>query len=385
MYPRIISMMLAFSCLPIIVPAQNYATPGAKEKREGRTEQIFGRGADNLNHKFEIHLTKGNRVLVELTSMKDLPAVMNLDSLFAEVLKDLAPLKDSVQNELLAKKIDFIIDTNGSKRLRIINYPTSGSTFLVKDGDVSSLKIEQDTVRVKGHLKSFTKRLLLYLFPYKMIREQRHWQATFLINDLSQIPQYLNGVLNNTMKRIAEEYIIRSKWTAGKDKKMRMNAVYYPYDETKKAVYTGTRPAITLGLPSALFSLETVRNTFATSASLGLSVGIRKGYKLNNYTLYSETLFVFDRENTGKWLQEGYHFITLKWTSENLKSPQRANGFEVDNTMFFSYLVNGKGNYFEKHSFKVGFPGLRYKALLLMPQLTFNQHPSYGLRMSLGW
>jgi len=382
----IITMMLAVACIQARVCAQDLGnTP--KEPSETRTEQIFGSKADYLNHKFIIHLTNENRVIVQLNSMKDLPAVINLDSLFTDVLKNLEPLKDSLQNELNTKRIDYIIDTNGSKKIRIINFPATGSTYAVKGGDIALLKIEQDTVRVKGFMKSFAKS---YVFPYKLVREQKYWEVTFLVNNILEIAAaYLNGTLTNTMKKISDEYISKTKWTRAKDKNLNFTANYYPYDKEKpgKSVYTGTHPAITLILSYRL-GLETVRNTFGGSFSEGISVNIKKGNTVKLYTAYWDVLLLPDRDNIGKWRANGYGFITLQWSSINPKPllpDNRYNKLTYENTTSISYLIRGNGNYFDENTFKFGFPGVRYKTLYLYPQLIFNKYPSISFKLTLGW
>ncbi len=387
MNKSITAMVLAVACIQVSVCAQEYLGNTPKELSGTRTEQIFGSKADYLNHKLIIHLTNENRVIVQLNSMRDLPAVINLDSLFREVLKDAEPLKDSLQAGLNAKKIDYIIDTNGTKKVRIITHPAAGSTYAVKGGDIALLKIEQDTLRVKGFTKNFARS---YVFPYKQVREQKYWEVTFLVNDLLEIPAYLNGTLTNTMKKISEEYITKTKWTGVKDKNLNFTANYYPYDKEKpgKSVYTGSRPAITLIWPSIRFGLETVRNSFGGSISEGISVNIKKGNTVKLYTVYWDILFLHDRDNIDNWRVNRYEFITLQWSSINSKTllpENKYNKFTLDDKFSISYLIRGNGNYFEENTFKLGLAGLRYRMFYLYPQIVWNKYPSISFRLTLGW
>jgi hypothetical protein len=115
------------------------------------------------------------------------------------------PLKDSLGDELLSRRIDYTIDSMGRKKIRIQQFSPKGSTFLVREGDVAALKLEQDTINIIGTVFYTAKYTLRKAFP-----ETRNYRIRFFINDLSELKSYLNGNLNQKIKAIQEN--IGSHW-----------------------------------------------------------------------------------------------------------------------------------------------------------------------------
>ena len=62
----------------------------------------------------------------------------------------MAPLKDSFSDQLTSKRVDFFTDAEGRKKIRIQQFQPDGSSFLLNNGEMASLKIAQDTVNLIG-------------------------------------------------------------------------------------------------------------------------------------------------------------------------------------------------------------------------------------------
>src|SRR5688500_10993088 len=110
-----------------------------------KADKIFDLPSNFAARRFTVDLGKGNIMQIELNNMDDLERFANLDSILRVFLADMEPLKDSLGDELLSRRIDYTVDSMGRKRIRIQRFKPKGSTFLVREGDVAALKLEQDT------------------------------------------------------------------------------------------------------------------------------------------------------------------------------------------------------------------------------------------------
>ncbi|MFI5134170.1 MAG: hypothetical protein ACHQEB_07535, partial [Chitinophagales bacterium] len=133
-------LMLFISILPGLCAQSN--------SKEDKAFEI----PDNIiiNSRFYIDLEKGNKLTIELSDISDLQKVSNIDSLLTVFINDLKPLKDSLSDPLASKRIDYLIDAQGRKKIRIQQYHPKGDSYLLNHGDLSSLKINQDTINIIG-------------------------------------------------------------------------------------------------------------------------------------------------------------------------------------------------------------------------------------------
>ena len=106
-----------------------------------KTEKTFDLSSDYPERRFTIELGHGNKLQIELKDMADLNRFTNMDSVLRIFLQDMEPFKDSLSNELTSKRIDYITDSSGKKKIRIQQFSQKGSTFLVDDGEVAALKL----------------------------------------------------------------------------------------------------------------------------------------------------------------------------------------------------------------------------------------------------
>src|SRR3990170_7512601 len=84
-------------------------TPFA-QVNQNKSDQVFDLNPNFASRKFIIDLGKGNKMQVELSDMDDLRRFENMDSIIRVFLKDIEPLKDSLGDELLARRIDYTTD-----------------------------------------------------------------------------------------------------------------------------------------------------------------------------------------------------------------------------------------------------------------------------------
>ncbi len=138
-------------------------------------DKIFNIPAGYLKRSFTADLGKGNKMQIELTDLEDLDRFKNIDSLLRIFLQDMAALKDSLTDELSAKRIDYFTDELGRKKIRIRLSKPDGASFLLQQGNLSALKLEQDTVIFSG---SYVYKVASTLL--KPFTEMRYYRLIFL-------------------------------------------------------------------------------------------------------------------------------------------------------------------------------------------------------------
>src|SRR5258707_1519441 len=74
---------------------------------------VFDLHPNNLSTRFLIDLGKGNKMQVELSFMNFPVNLPDMDSLLQLCIRDIEPLKDSLQDELTTKCIDYITENSG--------------------------------------------------------------------------------------------------------------------------------------------------------------------------------------------------------------------------------------------------------------------------------
>src|ERR1700744_5241769 len=95
-----------------------------------------------------IDLGKGNYLELELADNSQLSRFRNIDSLLLAFVNDMMPFKDPLSDPLSGKRVDYRIDTEGRRMVRIRESRSTGTTFLLSDHDPSLLRLRQDTAYI---------------------------------------------------------------------------------------------------------------------------------------------------------------------------------------------------------------------------------------------
>jgi hypothetical protein len=139
---------------------------------------------------YTITLDRGNKLRIDLANGYDLHTFENIDSLLMVFLGDLKPLRDSLSDPMTVKRIDYLIDTSGHKKLRIRQYRTPGTSFLVDGSEPALLKIQQDTIYIM---------LVTHSEVGKTYRYLRYDRLCFFLNRYSELDAYVANGLNETV------------------------------------------------------------------------------------------------------------------------------------------------------------------------------------------
>lgn len=310
------------------------------------TDKTFEVPANALNRRFTVDLGKGNKMQVELSDIADLDRFTNIDSMLRVFLQDIIPFKDSLSDELSSKRIDYVTDELGRKKIRIQLFKPKGSSFLLQPGNVAALKLEQDTVNFMG-TKLYTERSSL-LKPFSEIR---YYRLSFFVNQLSDLNNYLDAGLNEKINSIKKNE--NARWI--KDKEGRWHI-----KNGDQAIYSNHQPAGWMaGTGDYLTSrwsvnIQNYKNYFVPSLSLGVAVVFNNGNIKKDLGLLWEPNFFFAKNAEGKLQTFRNDFITLTYGQARVKRTGPEKEASYLTVFSLGYLARRKGNYFEKNTWRVG-------------------------------
>ncbi len=358
-------MVLAVACSALTANAQISNTAGETAET---SDPLKPGPAFPLIHHIKINLLNKNYVLVELSSMKLLASVMNIDSVLNAVLQDLEPLKDSLATESNTRKVEYIIDGAGARKIRL-SATSHDKTYAVTDIDIAVLKTEQDSLCITKFFPADKRTGGKTAAP--------QWKITMVVNNLDETAMYTKGVLNASMQQIAAEYVQRSRWTPGNDLKKSLTINHYPYDKLTpgKSDYSARLTRYSISLFGEI-AVQNVQDKFVPSiAGPSVNFSFSSLYRTHTIRFNSESYFFFDRPANGKTTIYPNAFLQLAYSNKPRYTSSRPAGWgNLTASISLAYLFRRRGSesYFGKNTFKLGIGGFEYKTLSITPQLFFN-------------
>lgn len=337
-----------------------------QEKAVSNADKIFNMPADYLKRSFTADLGKGNQMQIELTDIEDLGRFKNIDSLLRIFLQDMIPFKDSLADELSSKRIDYLTDELGRKKIRIRVSKPAAASFLLQQGNLAALKLEQDTVVFSGsYVHTVTATLL------KPFTEMRYYRLSFFVNQLGD----LNGLAGLNEKVSAIEKYKKSRWVKAdaatwhiKNGDQSISADHQPAGFVSK---TGTGDYLT---SLTAVSIQNYKNYFVPAAGIGIGLGFNNGSFKRELGLLWEPNFFFAKNAQGSLQTYRNDFLTFTYKRFPLKKESDVQGFSFINGFSFAYLIRRKGDFFEKNSMRIGVNAASFLKgkVNLEPVLYFN-------------
>ncbi|HMK04612.1 MAG TPA: hypothetical protein VK489_10490 [Ferruginibacter sp.] len=332
------------------------------------SDQVFSIPAGNFTRRFMISLDKAEKFQVELSRRETL-STLDIDSIVKIFMHDMEPLKDSFPAEIYSRRIDYLID-NESKKIRVQKAGAGASHFMLNKDGLSLLKLEQDTITI-------TVKVIPVSDPAGSKRNQSY-RLTFFLNDLNDLSNYA-GHLNEKINVL--ENNLYSRWKLHKDGQWYM---------IKNPSITAPGPAGNISGADMLtlrlsVDVQNYKNYFVPSASFGFSIKTNKNSMRREYGLGAETHFRFAKNSDGKLKTFTNNFLTLSY------GQARISNKPADLYPFISigYLVNKKGNDYDKNTFKIGMGRFSFKggSTRIEPAFYFNDFfkgitPSFRLSQS---
>lgn len=351
------------------------ASIGSQTFAQESADKIFDQPV-NASRMFTISLDKGNKVQIELADINDIEQLYKCDSLFGALLKDIEPLQDSLSDELAPKRVDYLVDTAGIKKIRIQQYKPKGANYLVKQGDIASLKLEQDTVNYIGMVSNKSSR--------KNAPSIRFYRMSFLLNDIRQLPSYLNRDVRNKIVNLKSN--IASKWVSGSDGQMHLQK-----DNTISAkAYKGYSGSDFVAL-SAVVNIQNYKHYFVPSFSIGAAFNFSNSNRFTREIgLFWEPQFLFAKNSEGKLQTFRNDFLTLTLAQGLIKGNDAKRDGNWLTIMSFGYMIKRSGDYYDKNTWRIGAGrlSLNQGKIKIEPAFYFNNFfkgVSPSVRLTVGF
>ncbi len=319
-----------------------------------------------INRRFYINLDKGNKMKIELTDITDLDKLDNIDSILKIFIKDVTPLKDSFSDPITTKRLDYVIDTMGRTKIRFQQFYPKGSAFLLNEGELSSLKTGQDTISIIGIIKD----------PLKAeqkisLTRPRYYHLTFYLNNMSELTDYMNGVLAEKISTIQKD--VKTKWplilgTAShylqKDKSISADR---PYGFTSGGTGDFLEGWVTV-------NVQNYKSYFVPSFSVGARLTLTNRERTFKWEsgLFWEPHFLFAKDNQGNLHTYRNDFLTFTYGQGGTTDFDPRKDFSFSAVFSLGYLINRNGDFFEKNTFRFGAGKLKLTKTTIEPSIYFN-------------
>lgn len=310
--------------------------------QENNTDKTFELDPNTITRIYFIDLDKGDKMKVELCNMDDLDAIGNLDSILRIFIQDIEPLKDSLADELSGKRIDYVIDPSGKNKLRIQQFAPIGSSYLVNQGSVAALKLEQDTLNLLLKANGTAGEL----FRNKKIGSH-YFRVSFFVNNLSNLATYMDGRFQNSILELKKN--ADHVWIRGNDGVMHVkSSPKISSNLWRGQVNNGDLLNIRLSA-----DIQNYKNYFVPSLSLSAIIITNRKTVKREYSFTGEWHFTFAKDDKGKLQTYRNSFLTLGFyqtNTNNIKSP-----FALSPALSLGYLIKQRGDIYDKHTFRLGF------------------------------
>ena len=200
-------------------------------QKKTKTEASFN--ATYVNHRHIVTLEKGNKMVIEMFNIKDYEVLDTALNILKQTRQALHTFKDSMQTTPSGHlRVDYSYATGTDyRKIRVKKYDSDGSVFLDKNGEISHLKVEQDTIRILIHKRAS------YTYEGTTYKNHRPVQLTFVLNNYTDIDSIITDYKSiqhfiDTMKSVATPKYKVNQY----DYKTTIN--FHPYDGARER-YSG--------------------------------------------------------------------------------------------------------------------------------------------------
>ena len=340
------------------------------------TERLFNYPAPGkLKMRVDFLLANGNRMVLELSKADQLYTLPDPDSILRIVWRALQPFRDSLSRPLVNRRIDYVF-TYVDDKVRIIEHPQNADIYRIKDNDITQLKVEQDTLRIKLYDNSpqvLTKRAKekkYVTYPYFIM---------LLLNNINDVSSFGADELVKGMRLLKNDLVKNRRIT---DAKVSYTRHYALYDVAKgkriapvKDKDIAFRRHNTI-VPFIPMGFQYARGAWVPSTGVGIEWEMHQSQWANRTSsrylrLYWEPLFDFRRDVANKLITNMNSFLTFKLTNNAREAATKNIVFATNFSI--GYLVNRRGYLFEKNTVKFSLPGMQMKNVLLEPEFIFNK------------
>jgi hypothetical protein len=319
-----------------------------------------------INRRFYINLEKNNRLEIELTDITDLQRIANIDSLLQVFVDDITPLKDSISDPLTSKHIDYLTDAQGRKKIRLQQFQPKGATYLVNNGELASLRTEQDTINIIGIIANPPK-------PEQKISltHPRYYHLTFYLNNMNELAGYMHGILAEKIATIQNNK--NAKWP------LILGGSSHYLSKDRNISADKPKGFTTVGTGDFLEAMITVnvqnyKNYFVPSFSLGAMFVFTNRERTFKWEpgFFWEPHFLFAKNAQGKLHTYRNDFLTLTYGQGGTTDYDPQKDFSFSAVLSLGYLIHKEGDFIDKNTFRLGAGKLKLVKTTIEPSMYFN-------------
>lgn len=376
--------LIAISLTTPLFAQPEYATARIRQLTKSKTEQTFNANPGMISIRDFIVLKEGSLIL-DLCDINDYQNFRNMDSLLSMFRKDIAFYKDSLSaNATGSVRIDYVMNEVYSfKKIRFKKYTADGSTFLNKEGDISKLKFEPDTVRIiiqKSRMGiGRHNRPGLCTIPYSI-------QATFVLGNYYDVDKIVADKVMGTIMDTLEKFS-RKKVPVNASFTNPLTIIYNPYYTGAGALTSypllmdneygvnGVKPKGKFFSVNATLGAGLVRNTLAPAIDAGIQYN--RYWRPGNYSdhnifrLSAAPYFFFARDEKGNNVVQDNWFIDGEVGEMDERDQYGWYGKAA--TVGVGYLAAQKGGYFQGTTMKLFTSIVFVKGITIAPELIFTR------------
>ncbi len=300
--------------------------------------KLFETQHNPYRRSFYFDLGKKERMQVELYDLADLVYLQHIDSIVDMFVTSLERVKDSVPDPVYSRLIEYTINGPNMKTLSMSKHGNGKTGFVFTVDEVSLLKVEQDTIVIVGTIPGQYTRSLLQ-------RSLRHYRISFFLNDLDRLA-LIRGHLDKKLQTLYTS--VNKGWELKPDGAMHLkNSPDISATARRGYVMGGdivtVRPSI---------DIQNYKSWFVPSVTGGISIATNKNLVHREYYLGTEAHFVFGKTDSGQTKAFRNMFLVISYGQSNI-DPYTKKSAVLYPFISLGYLVKRKGEYYDRHSFKL--------------------------------
>lgn len=315
-------------------------------QRSKSEADAFEISTDHFRRQFFFDLGDGNKMELKLTEKGDIDSVKDIESVLLDAVSDIFKVSDSVYDKLTSKKIFYTIDGNNLKKIRIQTWKdNSVRDYIIIDDKPGRLKILQDTLIITKELYTVRAHSFFTLKP-----EQHYYRIILSLNNLRDLGSYMGGTLNAKVKTLQTNL---NSWVY-KNGAVRLKADSSIYAAAKAGNISGGDIFIVRGSIDA----QNYKSYFVPSISLSLSFVSNKEFIRRELGVGTEFHFLFSKNAERDLRTRRNLFVVMSYGKAAIDTKgKKVNGGAISLYPYlsFGWLVDRRGNYYDKHTVKLGW------------------------------
>lgn len=326
-----------------------------------------------LRNSFTIQLSRGNKIIIEVPDKQGFQQISNLDSIIQLCYQKILPLKDSFTNEINSRRLDVTFSKGDNFIIHYKEIIPKAKSFTYKNNELYALKVQQDTLCITGFYESNKNPL----WSNASFRFNMPTRITVVLNNIQELLDYTDGSLNQYTQKIYRDWQLYSATNKQDSWVTKLKGVYYTTDSLKDISVKNVEQMVKKKYffePHLGVSLQNYQQNLVPSFIVGARLNGEKKNKLTNqFALFAELVFSFERNSAGENKTYINKFITAQYAffeQDNGVNSNTTVGIKYQFSL--SYLLGREGEMFEKNTFKLQLPGIHYRGLSLTPGMYFN-------------